>query len=85
MICGETNGVPYLQNTKKVKDDFGLRKFLPTDVVVIFNSIHTWMSRFEIKLKRKFWPENNRWVVSVWNKGKPRDGLFLPNPSKLLN
>lgn len=41
------------------------------------------MIRFEMKLKRLFLSKNNRWVVSVWNKGKadkngrPMDGPGL--------
>jgi hypothetical protein len=28
------------------------------------------MIRFEMRLKRRFLSRNNRWVISVWNKGK---------------
>jgi hypothetical protein len=28
------------------------------------------MTRFEMKRKRQFLSRKNRWVVSVWNKGK---------------
>jgi hypothetical protein len=70
MICGETNGVPYDQEEKKVKDGFGLRRAVPDEVNVIVNPVHDWMSRFEMKLKREFLSRENRWVVSVWNRGK---------------
>ena len=84
IICGETNGVPYHQKAKTVEDDFGLRQSLPKDVTVILNPVHDWMTRFEMKLKRKFLSENNRWLISVWNKGKrdksggPRDARNEP-------
>jgi len=35
------------------------------------------MTRFEMPLKRKFLSRNNKWVVSVWNKGKMHsDGII---------
>jgi hypothetical protein len=48
------------------------------------NSGHDRMTRFEMPLKRRFLSQNNRWVISVWNKGKrdssdrPRDGTKPP-------
>lgn len=83
LICGESNGVPYHQNTGKVGDDFGLRRSLPKKVTVILNPVHDWMSRFEMRLKRKFL-SHGRSVISVWNKGKrgkngkPRDAKGDP-------
>ncbi len=70
LLCGETNGVKYSPKHKSVQDDFGLRQSLPREVTVILNPIHDRMTRFEMKLKRRFLSENDRWVVSVWNKGK---------------
>ncbi len=70
LLCGETNGVKYSKDDKKVYDTFGLRKAIPSDVNIILNPIHDRMTRFEMKLKRKFLSERRRWVISVWNKGK---------------
>lgn len=70
LLCGETNGVKYLPKDKKVKDTFGVRAAIPQEANIVLNPIHDRMTRFEIKLKRKFLSENGRWVVSVWNKGK---------------
>ena len=70
LLCGETNGVKYSQVDKKIHDTFGLRKAIPKSVNVVLNPIHDRMTRFEMKLKRKYLSENNRWVISVWNKGK---------------
>ena len=83
LICGESNGVPYHQRTRRVGDDFGLRRSIPTKTVIL-NPVHDWMSRLEMNLKRSFLSENNRWVISVWNKGKrgtngkPRDAKGDP-------
>jgi len=70
LLCGETNGVKYSKIDKKIHDTFGLRKAIPKSVNVVLNPIHDRMTRFEMKLKRKYLSENNRWVISVWNKGK---------------
>ena len=70
LLCGETNGVKYSPKDKKVHDTFELRKAIPKTVIIILNPIHDRMTRFEMKLKRRFLSENNRWVISVWNKGK---------------
>jgi hypothetical protein len=70
LLCGETNGVKYSPDEKTVKDTFGLRAAIPEQASIILNPIHDRMTRFEMKLKKKFLSENHRWVISVWNKGK---------------
>lgn len=70
LLCGETNGVKYSPGDKIVKDAFDLRAAIPEQANIILNPIHDRMTRFEMKLKRKFLSDNHRWVVSVWNKGK---------------
>lgn len=70
LLCGETNIVKYSKATKKIDDKFGLLSVLPKEIEVILNPTHDRMTRFEMKLKRKFLSENNRWIVTVWNKGK---------------
>ena len=54
ILCGEINGVPYHKDTGTVRDDFGLRKSLRKEVTVVLNSGHDRMTRFEMKLKRRF-------------------------------
>jgi hypothetical protein len=81
LLCGETNGVKYSPKDTSVHDAFGLRKAIPAKVRIILNPVHDRMTRFEMKLKRRFLSENGRLVVSVWNKGKKdksgriKDGL----------
>ena len=70
LLCGETNGVTYSQSKKKVDDKFKLRKAIPENVKIILNPIHDRMTRHEMPKKRNFLSANNRWVISVWNKGK---------------
>jgi len=70
LLCGETNGVKYSPADRAVDDVFGLRKSIPNEVNVVLNPVHDRMTRFEMPLKRKYLSESNRWVISVWNKGK---------------
>lgn len=76
LLCGETNGVKYSKKCKKIIDCFGLSEKIPEQVRIILNPIHDRMTRFEMRLKRKFLSEDGRCVVSVWNKGKKdRNGV----------
>lgn len=70
LLCGETNGVKYSKATKSVEDPFGLRRSIPKNVNVVLNPIHDRMTRFEMKLKRRFLSMGRRWTISVWNKGR---------------
>ncbi len=70
LLCGEKNGVKYSKVDKKIHDTFGLRKAISLNSNVILNPIHDRMTRFEMQLKRQFLSENNRYAISVWNKGK---------------
>jgi len=70
LLCGETNGVKYSKIDKKVHDKYRLKMSIPKGAKVILNPIHDRMTRFEMKLKRQFLSEGNRWVISIWNKGK---------------
>lgn len=70
LLCGETNIVKYSKASKKIEDKFKFLRVLNKDIKVILNPIHDRMTRFEMKLKRKYLSKNKRWVVSVWNKGK---------------
>lgn len=76
LLCGESNGVKYSSKDKKVHDIFGLQQALSRRSKIILNPIHDRMTRYEMKIKRKFLSENDRWVISVWNKGKSdKNGL----------
>lgn len=74
LLCGETNGVKYSRNDRQVNDTFGLRSSISPDVKIVLNPIHDRMTRFEMKLKRKFLSLDERCVVSVWNKGRLFNG-----------
>jgi len=70
LLCGETNGIKYSKADKEIHDIYGLREAIPKRANIILNPIHDRMTRFEMKLKRKYLSENDRYVISVWNKGK---------------
>ncbi len=70
LLCGESNIVKYSKASESIEDPFNYLKEIPINIKVILNPIHDRMTRFEMKLKRKFLSEKDRWVVSVWNKGK---------------
>lgn len=70
VICGESNGVKYDRAAKAVCDTYELRAAIPPGGTVILNPVHDRMSRFEMKLKRRFLSGGGRWVLSIWNKGK---------------
>ena len=70
LLCGETNIVNYKMAIKKIEDQHKFSKILDKDIKVILNPIHDRMTRFEMKLKRKYLSKHKRWVISVWNKGK---------------
>ena len=70
ILCGESNGVKYVPAVKSVQDLFGLRQAIPENVSIVLNPVHDRMTRFEMLMKRCFLSAENRWVISVWNKGR---------------
>ncbi len=82
LLCGESNGVKYSPKDRKVHDPYGLASAISKKVEIILNPIHDRMTRFEMKLKREFLSKNNRWVVSVWNKGKVYNNGLVRNENR---
>jgi hypothetical protein len=70
ILCGETNIVRHSKIYNKIIDPYGYLKNIPDNVELFLNPIHDRMTRYEMTMKRKFLSQNNRWTVSVWNKGK---------------
>ena len=74
LLCGELNGLRYSKKKGAIEDTAGFMAAIPDDVTLVVNPGHDRMTRFEMRLKRRFL-SRGRWVVSVWNKGKAnRDG-----------
>lgn len=84
LLCGESNIVKYSMERKQVDDKYSYLTQLTNTVEIILNPIHDKMTRFEMRLKRKFLSQNEKLVISVWNKGKKdkngriRDGSGPP-------
>ena len=70
LLCGESNIV------KSNEDPHNFLPLLDKDINVILNPIHDKMTRYEMKLKRKYLSKQKRWVISIWNKGRSdRNGM----------
>lgn len=78
VLCGESNIVKLKRATKKIEDGFGFRDRLrELKVHVVLNPIHDYMTRYEMREKRRFYSRHGRTVVSVWNKGRGKES-WLP-------
>ena len=59
-------------------DPFGFsERLLASKVKVILNPIHDYMTRYEMRTKRRRYSLHGRTVVSVWNQGKGKES-YLP-------
>lgn len=68
LLCGESNIIRTHRGTDDIEDDYGFRSRLHDEgIELIFNPLHTFMRRPEMKWKRAALSRPNRTVVSVWN------------------
>jgi len=73
-ICGESNIANYMPSNGNFRDEFGFNGELETrGIRVIFNPLHDYMTRYEMKKKRAYYSKNQRMVITVWNMGKGRE------------
>lgn len=78
VFCGESNIVRLKRASKSMEDGFGFRDRLrELNVRVVLNPIHDYMTRYEMREKRRFCSRDGRTVVSVWNKGRGKES-WLP-------
>lgn len=78
VLCGESNIVRLKRASKKIEDGLGFRDRLrELKVRVVLNPIHDYMTRYEMREKRRFCSQDGRTVVSVWNKGRGKES-WLP-------
>ncbi len=77
LACGETNIISTQRESPDVIDRFG---FLPrlAGRRLILNPSHTYMTRPEMKEKRRRCSEDGRVVISVWNPGHHAREAKLP-------
>ena len=78
VICGETNIVKLKRASKTFEDAFNFCQRLDAlKSRVILNPIHDYMTRYEMREKRRFYSLKGRTVLSVWNKGRGKES-WLP-------
>ena len=76
-ICGESNIANYMPSNGNFRDEFGFNGELEArEIRVVFNPLHDYMKRYEMKKKRAYYSENQRMVISVWNMGRGRESAI---------
>jgi len=73
-ICGESNIANYIPSNGNFRDEFGFNGELEAHGIrVVFNPLHDYMRRPEMKKKRAYYSKNQRMVITVWNMGRGRE------------
>lgn len=74
VLCGEAN-IVRLRRSKGTWDDsfHFLDRMNELGIRVVLNPIHDYMTRYEMREKRRLYSTNGRTVVSVWNQGKGKE------------
>ena len=73
-ICGESNIANYMPSNGNFRDEFGFNCELEAlGIRVVFNPLHDYMTRYEMKKKRAYYSKNQRMVITVWNMGRGRE------------
>lgn len=79
VICGESNIANHVPRDGSFKDPFGFNDLLKSfGIKYIFNPLHDYMTRYEMKRKRCFYSRDKRAVVTVWNQGKRKGEAQIP-------
>lgn len=69
-ICGEVNIVKLQRGGGEFYDPYCAMPQLRTLAPIILNPIHDYMTRYEMREKRRFFSLKGHTVISVWNQGK---------------
>jgi hypothetical protein len=78
VICGETNIASTIRGSEDINDPYGFTDQLAEmNIRLIFNPIHDYMTRYEMRRKRRHYSLGGRTVLSVWNQGKGKES-YLP-------
>jgi hypothetical protein len=68
VLCGETNIASLIRGSDEFRDPYNFAERLrKMDVQLIFNPIHDYMRRYEMREKRRYYSLAGRTVISVWN------------------
>jgi hypothetical protein len=73
-ICGESNIANYMPSNGNFRDEYGFNGELEAlGIRVVFNPLHDYMTRYEMKKKRAYYSKNQRMVITVWNMGRGKE------------
>jgi len=79
VICGESNIANFAPKEGSFKDPFSFNSILKSNgVKFIFNPLHDYMTRYEMKKKRGYYSKDQRAVITVWNQGKRKGESAIP-------
>lgn len=79
VICGESNIANFAPKEGIFKDPFSFNGILKSNSVkFIFNPLHDYMTRYEMKKKRGYYSRDKRAVITVWNQGKRKGEAAVP-------
>jgi hypothetical protein len=74
VICGETNISSLVRGSNRFSDPYHFTERLgELKVQIIFNPVHDYMRRYEMREKRRYYSSGGRTVISVWNQGKGKE------------
>ena len=78
VICGETNIASLVRGSDEFYDPYSFAELLKEmKVQLVFNPVHDYMRRHEMRAKRRYYSAGGRTVISVWNQGKGKEA-YLP-------
>lgn len=79
VICGESNIANFVPSDGTFKDVFGFNDILKSnEIKYVFNPLHDYMTRYEMKKKRSYYSNERRAVITVWNQGKRKGEAPVP-------
>jgi hypothetical protein len=79
VICGESNIANYVPKDGRFKDPLSFNDIIKSyGVKFIFNPLHDYMTRYEMKKKRGYYSRDRRAVITVWNQGKRKGEATVP-------
>jgi hypothetical protein len=74
VICGETNITSTVRGSNDFYDPFRFTDRLrEMKISLILNPIHDYMTRHEMRKKRRYYSLGGRTVISVWNQGRGKE------------
>jgi hypothetical protein len=74
VICGETNIASTVRGSDGFYDPYGFADRLrEMNVGLVLNPVHDYMTRHEMRKKRRHYSFGGRAVISVWNQGRGKE------------